>query len=113
MRIGVHTGPVMGGVIGNKKFAYDIWGDTVNTASRMESSGLPSQVNVSQSSYEAARDFLEFEPRGKIATKRKGQLEMFIVRRIRPELADEAGRPNSDFWRLHDNLAGIADVVKV
>jgi PAS domain S-box-containing protein len=105
MRTGVHTGPVMGGVIGNKKFAYDIWGDTVNTASRMESSGLPGQVNVSKSSYEAAREFFEFEPRGQIATKRKGQLEMFIVRRIRPELADEQGRPNSDFWKRRGNLA--------
>jgi PAS domain S-box-containing protein len=101
MRVGIHTGPIMGGVIGNKKFAYDIWGDTVNTASRMESSGVPSQVNVSQATYEIARDFFEFEPRGKIATKRKGELEMFIVRRIRSELSNEAGKPNENFWNLH------------
>jgi class 3 adenylate cyclase len=82
MRMGIHTGPIMGGVIGNKKFAYDIWGDTVNTASRMESSGLPGHVNVSQATYDIARDFFEFERRGKIATKRKGELEMFIVQRI-------------------------------
>jgi PAS domain S-box-containing protein len=101
MRMGIHTGSIMGGVIGNKKFAYDIWGDTVNTASRMESSGLPGQVNVSQATYEIARDFFEFEPRGKIATKRKGELEMFIVLRIRPELSDETGKPNADFRSLY------------
>ena len=104
MRMGIHTGPIMGGVIGNKKFAYDIWGDTVNTASRMESSGLPDRVNVSQATHEIARDFFEFEPRGKIATKRKGELEMFIVLRIRPELSDENGKPNADFRTLYEEL---------
>ncbi|HEV3273164.1 MAG TPA: adenylate/guanylate cyclase domain-containing protein [Candidatus Methylacidiphilales bacterium] len=104
MRMGIHTGSIMGGVIGNKKFAYDIWGDTVNTASRMESSGLPGQVNVSQATHEIARDFFEFEPRGKIATKRKGELEMFIVLRIRPELSDETGKPNEDFRNLYQEL---------
>ncbi|HUB66519.1 MAG TPA: adenylate/guanylate cyclase domain-containing protein [Candidatus Methylacidiphilales bacterium] len=104
MRLGVHTGPIMGGVIGNKKFAFDIWGDTVNTASRMESSGLSGKVNVSQTTYEIARDFFEFENRGKIATKRKGELEMFIALRIRPELSDEAGKPNADFRNLYREL---------
>jgi PAS domain S-box-containing protein len=104
MRMGIHTGSIMGGVIGSKKFAYDIWGDTVNTASRMESSGLPGKVNVSQATHEIARDFFEFENRGKIATKRKGELEMFIVLRIRPELSDETGRPNADFRNLYQAL---------
>lgn len=106
MRMGIHTGSIMGGVIGNKKFAYDIWGDTVNTASRMESSGLPGKVNVSQATHEIAREFFEFEPRGKIATKRKGELEMFIVLRIRPELSDENGKPNGDFRNLYQELRG-------
>jgi PAS domain S-box-containing protein len=104
MRMGIHTGSIMGGVIGNKKFAYDIWGDTVNIASRMESSGLPGQVNVSQTTYEVARDFFEFEHRGKIATKRKGELEMFNALRIRPELSDEMGQPNDNFRKLYQQL---------
>jgi len=70
----------------------------------MESSGLPGRVNVSQATYEIARDFFEFEPRGKIATKRKGELEMFIVLRIRSELSDETGKPNADFRDHYQEL---------
>jgi len=109
MRMGIHTGPIMGGVIGNKKFAYDIWGDTVNIASRMESSSLPGQVNVSKATHDIAQDFFEFERRGKIATKRKGDLEMFTALRIRSELSDETGKPNSKFWDRHQQLKSTAE----
>jgi adenylate cyclase len=81
MRLGVHTGPVIAGIVGVKKYAYDIWGDTVNTASRMESSGAVGQVNISASTHALVRDaaLLRFTPRGLVEAKGKGPMEMFFV----------------------------------
>jgi adenylate cyclase len=81
MRVGIHTGPVIAGVVGIKKFQYDIWGDTVNTASRMESSGAVGKVNISNDTYVHVKEISEFtfENRGKIKAKGKGQLEMWFV----------------------------------
>ncbi len=81
MRVGIHTGPVVAGIVGVKKFAYDIWGDTVNIASRMESSGEVGQVNISESTYALLKDQpgLSFAPRGKVQAKGKGELEMYFV----------------------------------
>ncbi|MBK9539580.1 MAG: tetratricopeptide repeat protein [Flavobacteriales bacterium] len=83
IRIGIHTGPVVAGIVGVKKFQYDIWGDTVNTASRMESSGAVGQVNISEATYALvnAGSDLVFTPRGKVQAKGKGELEMYFVRR--------------------------------
>jgi class 3 adenylate cyclase len=82
MRVGIHTGPVVAGIVGVKKFQYDIWGDTVNTASRMESSGEVGHVNISESTYLIVKDEpgLFFKSRGKVQAKGKGELEMFFVR---------------------------------
>ncbi|MBK6830930.1 MAG: hypothetical protein IPG92_09450 [Flavobacteriales bacterium] len=83
MRVGIHTGPVVAGIVGVKKFAYDIWGDTVNTASRMESSGEVGQVNISEATYVLVKDEpgLTFTPRGKVQAKGKGEMEMYFVER--------------------------------
>ena len=81
MRVGIHTGPVVAGIVGVKKFQYDIWGDTVNTASRMESSGELGKVNISQMTYSMLKDDTQFifESRGKIEAKGKGEMEMWFV----------------------------------
>lgn len=80
-RIGIHTGPVVAGVVGVKKFAYDIWGDTVNTASRVESNSAPGRVNISETTYNLVRYKFECEYRGKVEAKNKGQIDMYYVNR--------------------------------
>jgi class 3 adenylate cyclase len=79
LRIGIHTGPVVAGVIGQRKFAYDLWGDTVNTASRMESHGQPGRIQTTAAVYAALRDLYAFEPRGAIPVKGKGELEAYFL----------------------------------
>lgn len=100
LRIGVHTGDVIAGVIGEKRIAYDIWGNTVNVASRMESSGMQGKVNVSGSTYEHIKPYFDVVYRGKIMAKNKGHIDMYFVERIKPELSqDEEGTiPNAKFW---------------
>ncbi|WP_379802256.1 adenylate/guanylate cyclase domain-containing protein [Flavihumibacter stibioxidans] len=79
LRIGIHTGPVVAGVVGKKKYAYDIWGSTVNIASRMESNGEPGQVNVSEKVFELIKDHYSCRYRGKIFAKNIGEIDMYFV----------------------------------
>ena len=78
-RIGIHTGSVVSGIVGIKKFAYDIWGDTVNIASRMETAGQVGKVNISQTTYELIKDQFKCSPRGAIEVKNKGKIHMYFV----------------------------------
>ncbi len=80
LRLGVHTGPVVAGVIGQSKFNYDLWGDTVNVASRMESQGIPKHIQISQSTRNALTDSFLVEPRGPVVIKGKGTMMTYIVR---------------------------------
>ena len=83
MRLGIHTGEVITGVVGKKKFVYDVWGDTVNLASRMESSGEVGQVNISGITYELIKDHFDCQYRGKIKAKNKGEVDMYFVKNIK------------------------------
>lgn len=79
IRIGINTGPVVAGVVGTKKFAYDIWGDTVNTASRMESNSEPGKINISQNTFDLVKEQFQFEYRGAIEVKNRGKMNMYFV----------------------------------
>ncbi len=80
IRIGIHSGPLIAGIVGVKKFQFDIWGDTVNTASRMESNGEVGKVNISSTTYELVKPYFHFEHRGEIEVKGKGKLDMYFVK---------------------------------
>lgn len=99
LRIGIHTGAVIAGVVGHKKLSYDIWGDTVNTASRMESSGEAGKINISGHTYELVKEFFVCEYRGRMPVKYKGDVDMYFVKGLRPELSvDLKVIPNKKFF---------------
>jgi adenylate cyclase len=93
LRIGISTGPVVAGVIGTKKFSYDLWGDAVNTASRMESQGVPNRIQISEATRELLGDRFSLEARGPIEVKGKGQMNVYFLNGTRSPL----NRPRIDY----------------
>ena len=87
IRIGINTGPVVAGVVGTKKFAYDIWGDTVNVASRMESMSEPGKINISENTYALIKNDFDCEYRGEIEAKNRGKLKMYFVNKAKKKAA--------------------------
>jgi adenylate cyclase len=106
LRIGIHTGPLVAGVIGEKKFAYDIWGDTVNMSSRVESSGEPGKINISSATKDHIEKFFECEYRGKIQIKNKPSADMYFVTRLKKEYSREGDQklPNEKFRDEYSKL---------
>lgn len=102
LRVGIHSGPIVAGVVGKQKMTYDIWGDTVNIAKRIESACVPGMVNVSATTYEIIKDYFECENRGKILAKHKGHIDMYFVHRIKPEFSEnhDGITPNTYFKEM-------------
>ena len=90
LRIGIHTGPLVAGVVGKNKYAYDIWGRTVNIASRMESNGAPGEINISESTYDLVKDVFKCHYRGKIYAKNVGDIDMYFVQNVQVVALNEA-----------------------
>ncbi len=102
IRMGIHTGPIVAGVVGKIKFAYDVWGDSVNIASRMETAGEIGRVNISESTYEHIKDHFECEFRGEIEMKNRGKMAMYFVNRLKPEFSgDEFGTVPNDVFKKY------------
>ncbi|MBX6366331.1 MAG: GAF domain-containing protein [Rhodospirillales bacterium] len=101
LRIGLHTGPVMAGVVGQRKFIYDVWGDAVNIAARMEAAGAAGRINLSEAAMSRVKSLFDFEDRGVVDVKNKGQLRMHFLTRIRRELSrDEQGRVPAETFHV-------------
>ena len=102
LRIGIHSGPIVAGVVGKQKMTYDIWGDTVNISKRIESACVPGMVNVSASTYDIIKDYFECEHRGKILAKHKGRIDMYFVHKIKPEFSENSDgiTPNQYFKEM-------------
>ncbi|CAI8358483.1 MAG: Adenylate cyclase [Gammaproteobacteria bacterium] len=102
MRVGLHSGPVMAGVVGETRFSYDIWGDTVNVAARLEQASDTNRINISEATHHRVKNFFDCTPRGEIEAKNKGMLSMYWLDRIKPQYsADDNGlEPNQQLLAI-------------
>ncbi len=106
LRLGIHTGNLVAGVIGEKKFAYDVWGDAVNIASRMESSSEPDKINISKDTNQLVQKYFQCVYRGEIEAKNKGKIQMFFVKSLHAIYAQDLDGqiPNETFWNEYNKL---------
>jgi class 3 adenylate cyclase len=111
LRIGIHTGPVMAGIVGQHKYAYDIFGDSVNIASRLESTGEPGEINISETTYEQVKFFFDCEHRGSLPMKNHGDMEMYFLQGIKSKFLNPNGSPNDRFREIHNKLKAGARLV--
>ncbi len=109
IRIGIHVGPCISGVVGYKKYTFDIWGDTVNIASRMEKAGAPGKINISESTFKEVEDFFECNFRGSQEVKNIGKVKMYFLNRIKHEFSvdDRGFSPNIKFNQYYCEKFGI------
>lgn len=107
VRIGIHCGPVIAGIVGRRRFTYDVWGDAVNVAARMEAGGAPGRINVSAAIHERTNGLFDFEPRGSLDAKNRGPLDMFFLLGLKPEFARDEARclPNAAFAARYEKLS--------
>lgn len=111
LRVGIHTGELVAGVIGKKKFLYDVWGDTVNIASRMEGSGEAGKINISEATFNQIKQYFDCEYRGRFPVKNKGKIDMYYVKRIKPLYsADQRGWESNRKLRDHLNFNVYGDI---
>jgi class 3 adenylate cyclase len=107
IRIGIHSGSVVSGVVGRKKFSYDVWGDAVNIAARMETAGNADRLNVSESTYQHVKSYFDCTPRGAQDVKNKGKMTMYFLDRLKPEYAEDVeGEVSNEL--LRKTLAGTS-----
>ncbi|HNE19212.1 MAG TPA: adenylate/guanylate cyclase domain-containing protein [Turneriella sp.] len=113
LRLGINTGNLVAGVVGEKKFAYDVWGDSVNMASRMESAGMAGAINISRATYELVRFLFRCTYRGRIQAKNKGEVDMYLLEGIRPRFSiDGNGKvPNAEFQRIYERIQAGARLI--
>ncbi|TFH07263.1 MAG: adenylate/guanylate cyclase domain-containing protein [Nitrosomonadales bacterium] len=107
VRIGIHTGSMIAGIIGKTKFSYDVWGSGVNLCARLEAASRPGFINVSQAFKDLTIDFFEFEPRGLVEIKNSKPIEMYFLTDIKEHLRSEHFVPNSRFYELYDQFTVI------
>lgn len=102
LRIGLHSGPVMAGLVGQKRATYDVWGDAVNIAARMQETGEPGRINISQATFDRVSNVFDCEARGSVEVKNKGAVTMHFLNGIKAELSrDGAGlKPAAEFWTV-------------
>lgn len=108
IRIGIHSGSMVAGIIGKSKFSYDVWGSSVNLSSRLETSSHAGQINVSKQFIDSCGDFFEFEPRGFVDIKNIGSVEMFFLKDIKASLRSGRYQPNAEFDKLYNAYSQIS-----